>query len=145
LAAYSHSSAAYWAYSQDTFEATPMDPTDSGFKPLASNTSFLLDLDGHKAVALKLPGNIASEIAGQRGSGGIVERLKSMVGRGSSDRWLILTSPHNPLLRDSRFSTIVAERLTTGLGSEVQPKNLLLSGGAPLPTSQPQVTQPNGP
>ena len=40
------------------------------FKPLDNGAGFLLDIEGRNVVVLKLPGNVAKEVAGQESVGG---------------------------------------------------------------------------
>jgi len=50
-----------WSEGGDEHELT--------FKPLDNDAGFSLDIEGRKVVALKLPNNIAKEVAGQKSGG----------------------------------------------------------------------------
>jgi hypothetical protein len=105
------------------------------FKAIQSNAGFLLDLEGHKIIALKLPSKIAKEISGQgRSIGSILERVKSKLGLTSeTERWLTVTSVNNPLLEQyEKFGTLVAQELSTATGTKIATTDLAISAGMPI-------------
>jgi len=85
-------------------------------------------------VALKLPGIVAREIAGQASvKAGILTRLKSKMGYdyNSQQEWLIVTNAQNALLKDrDRLDILVAEKLTNASGASVRPSNVVISPSA---------------
>jgi hypothetical protein len=119
---------------------------DATFKPLDSNTGFLLDLNGHKAVAMKLSNGVAKEITGHSTSTGVLARLKAVFGGAPGDQWLILTNSQNPLLKDyDSFSALVAKQLTTAIGTEVPTKKLIISGSIPITKTEQRMGPAVGP
>jgi len=78
----------------DNFSASEV-----SIKPLQN--TFLIDLEGHFVIALKLANKVAKQISGQEnGSGGIISKLKTKLGLTSeTERWFVVTSLNNPYLR----------------------------------------------
>ncbi len=108
---------------------------EATFKPLGSNSVFLLDLDGHKVIALKLPSKVANEVSGQkRHTSGILGRLKAKLGlTPESEQWLTVTSVDNPLLQEyDKFGALVAQELTTATGTTITETDLAISASIPI-------------
>lgn len=100
------------------------------FKPLDNNAGFLLDVEGRKVVAVKLPGNVAREIAGQHVSlsGGVLTKLARLWRSAEPERWLIVANMGKVLFEDNpRFTALVAEGLTKATGVTVPLENLVIS------------------
>lgn len=103
------------------------------FKPLDNDAGYVLEVEGYNAVALKLPGKIAKDIAGQDsspGEDGMLGKLKTKIGRTSEadQEWLVVTNVGNTLLEDyDRFAALVAEGLTNASGGSVPISNLVIS------------------
>lgn len=109
---------------------------EASFSPLESNGGFLLDLEGHKVVALRLPSKVAKEISGQEmeTSGGILSKLKAKLGlTPETGRWLTVTSVYNPMLEEpDRFEALVAQGLTNATGAIVTKSNVAISASVPI-------------
>jgi len=100
------------------------------FMPL--DACFVLNVTGHKVVALKLSSKIAREIAGDASvvSGGLRSKLEPKISRDSvTEQWLAVTSIENPLLEDcDKFGVLVAQVLTTASGVPVEKADLAIAG-----------------
>jgi len=98
---------------------------------LLQNT-FLIDLEGHFVIALKLANKVAKQISGQEnGSGGIISKLKTKLGLTSeTERWFVVTSLNNPLLEEIWFGALVADRLTKATGTSITESELTISAAA---------------
>ena len=102
------------------------------FQPLDHNAGFLLDVEGYRVVALKMPSSVDGEITGLWSvlSSVIPTRLKSIAGHNdeTSRQWLIVTSMQNAMLKDyDRFTALVAQGLTKASGVTVTTSDLILS------------------
>jgi len=100
-------------------------------KPL-DYAGYVLDVKGHKVVALKLSSKVAMEIAGNVSvvSEGLLSKLKGKMSRDSAaEQWLAVTSIANPLLEDyDTFGTLIAQGLTTAIGIPVGKTDLAIVG-----------------
>lgn len=109
---------------------------DASLKPLETNPGFLLDLEGHKVVALRLPSRVVKKISGQEmeTSGGILSKLKAKLRHApETELWWTVTNVDNPLLEKSdRFKALVAHWLTTATGSTVNKADLAISASVPI-------------
>ena len=96
------------------------------------NSGYLLDVNGHKVLALKLSSKVATEIAGDvsTASEGLFSKLKAKVSQASeSEQWLAVTSIENPLLEDyNNFGALIAQRLTEASGNTVGKSDLAIAG-----------------
>jgi len=104
-------------------------------KPLDAGECFLLDLEGHKTVAVRLPANVASEISGEGLlPGGLFAKLKSGLGIApETESWLAVTSLDNPLLEElDSFKALLARHLTDATGRTVTKLNLTVSASVPV-------------
>lgn len=116
---------------------------ETSFKPLDSNASFLLNLEGHKVVALRLPSKVGMELSGQEllERVGMLSKLKAKLGFGSAietERWLTITNVDNPLLDEhDKFEALVAQELTTATGTPVNKTDLLISASVPIDEDEP--------
>jgi len=109
----------------DNFSASEV-----SIKPLQS--TFLIDLEGHSVIALKLASKVAKQISGQENSsGGIISKLKTKLGLTSeTERWFVVTSLNNPLLEEIWFGALVADRLTKATGTSITESELTISPAA---------------
>lgn len=111
---------------------------ETSFKPLDSNESFLLNLEGHKVVALRLPSKVAMELSGQElmDSGSMLSKLKDKLGIGSvaeTEHWLMVTNVDNPLLDEhDKFEALAAQELTTASGTAVNKSDIVISASVPI-------------
>jgi hypothetical protein len=109
---------------------------EASFKPIDTGAGFLLDLQGHKVVSLRLPGKVAKEISSEDvvESGGIFMRLKAKLGLiPETEQWLTVTSVDNPLLPQlDNFKALVAQQLTTATGTPITHSNLAVCASIPL-------------
>jgi hypothetical protein len=114
---------------------------EASFKPLESNAGFVLDIERHKVIALKLPGELAKEIAGRDStiSQGILSKLKAKFAHNDeTEQWLTVTNIDNPLLNDyDRFGTLVVQRLRAATGIAVPMSNLAISASVPITSMEP--------
>ena len=101
------------------------------FKPLDNGAGFLLDIEGRKVVALKLPGNVAKEVAGQKSVGGSVfARLAKLWRSVEPEHWLIVANMQNGSMNDpGKFEDLVAENLGKASGVIVPTSDLVIVGG----------------
>jgi len=103
--------------------------SEVSIKPLQN--TFLIDLEGHSVIALKLASKVAKQISGQENSGGIISKLKTKLGLTSeTERWFVVTSLNNPLLEEIWFGTLVADRLTKAIGTSITESELTISAAA---------------
>ena len=113
-----------------------MTKDDTSLKALENGDCFLLDLEGHKTVALRLPVNVATEISGQDllASGGLFAKLKAKFGLiPEAESWLAVTSVDNPLLeRLDRFKALLVEQLADATGRPVTKASLAVSASVPV-------------
>jgi hypothetical protein len=104
------------------------------FKALGNDAGFVLEVEGNKVIALKLPSKTAKELAGQSTSIGTLARLLSKLNRQSDEagqEWLVVTGVQNPLLEDyDRFAGLVAQELTKASGTIVPLSTLIISAGS---------------
>ena len=109
----------------DNFSASEV-----SIKPLQN--TFLIDLEGHSVIALKLASKVAKQISGQENSsGGIISKLKTKLGLTSeTERWFVVTSLNNPLLEEIWFGALVADRLTKATGTSITESELTISPAA---------------
>jgi len=96
---------------------------------LQSKAGFVLDIQGQKVVAIRLPATVAKEVAGQ----GAITPIGPAVGSGyesqTHQKWLIVTNTQAPLLRDyDDFVLLAAKGLTSACGSSVQSDDLIVLG-----------------
>jgi len=109
---------------------------DALLKPLGGGECFLLDFEGRKTVAVKLPANVASEISGQALliSEGFFAKLKSKLGlTPEAESWLAVTSVDNPLLEQlDRFKTLLVEQLADATGKPITKTDVAVSAGVPV-------------
>lgn len=121
---------------------------EASFKPLDGNASFLLNLEGHKVVALRLPTKVAMELSGQEllGSVGILSKLKAKLGLGSAavtEHWWTVTNVDNPMLDEhDKFEALVAQELTSATGTTINKSDLAISASVPInEDEQPNVVR----
>lgn len=100
------------------------------FKPLDNDTGFLLDIEGCRVIALKLPGDVAKEVAGQKsGAGGVFAKLVRLWHSVGLENWLIVANMQNGLMNESeRFATLVADGLSKASGVTVPASGLVIAG-----------------
>ncbi len=121
----------------------PSKAEEASFKPLESNASFLLNLEGHKVVALRLPSKVAMELSGQEllEPASMLSKLKARLGLGSvaeTEHWLTVTNVDNPLLDEhTKFEALVAQELTTASGTAVNKSDLVISASVPIDGDEP--------
>jgi hypothetical protein len=123
------------------------------FKPLDNNAGFLLDIDGRRVVALKLPASVAKDIAGHDMSltEGMLRKLAVLWRSTEPDHWLIVANMENSLIGDyARFTALVADGLTQATGFTVPVENLVVSGGKSVAATEskadgPTLAQPVAP
>lgn len=96
------------------------------------NSGYLLDVNGHKVLALRLSGKVAMEIAGDSSIAqeGLLSKLKGKISQASeSEQWLAVTSIENPLLEDyNNFGALIAQGLTEASGITVGKSDLAIAG-----------------
>jgi hypothetical protein len=106
----------------------------AAFKALGNDAGFILDVEGNRVIALKLPSKTVKELAGQPGSEDILTRLLAKLSRQSDEaghQWLIVTSAQNPQLEDhDRFAGLVAQELTRASGTMIPLSTLTISAGS---------------
>jgi len=105
-------------------------------KPIGNGECFLLDLEGHKTVTVKLPVDVTTEISGQDllTSEGPFAKLKSKLGlTPKAESWLVVTSVDNPLLEQlDKFKALVVEQLVGATARPVTKSNLMVSASVPV-------------
>jgi hypothetical protein len=98
---------------------------------LPGDSGYVLDVEGQKVVAVKLPTAVAREVAGQAGA----DLYKGVEGSAkyvaeTEQNWLLVTNMHNPLLREyDKLTLLAAQGLTIASGSQIPQSNILVSGG----------------
>jgi hypothetical protein len=100
------------------------------FKPLGNDAGFLLDIEGRKVVALKLPGNVAREVVGQASvTDGVLAKLARLWRRVEPKQWLVVANMQNGSLNDPEtFASLVAEGLSKASGVTVPASELVIAG-----------------
>ena len=105
--------------------------TKTSVRPL-DKSGYLLDVDGHKVLALRLSGKVATEIAGDASTApeGLFSKLKAKISQTSEgEQWLAVTSIENPLLEDyNNFGALIAQSLTEVSGVTVGKSELAIAG-----------------
>jgi hypothetical protein len=114
----------------------PQKDAEISFATLGNNNAFLLDLDGHKVLAVRLPRKVEKEISGQESeaSGGILSKLKAKLGfETETDRWLTVANIDNPLLDQlDTFGELVVQGLTNAIGAPVARSGVTVSASVPV-------------
>jgi len=109
-------------------------------KPIESSGCFLLDLEGHKTVAVRLPANVTSEISGQDllTSLGFFAKVKVKLRfTPEPESWLAVTSVDNPLLEQlDRFKALLVQHIAEATGKPVTKSNLAVSASIPVNGSE---------
>ena len=119
-----------WSEGGDEHELT--------FKPLDNDAGFLLDIEGRKVVALKLPNNIAKEVAGQKsGARGVLAKLAELWRSVEPEQWLIVANMQKDFMNDpERFAALVARSLSKASGVTVPVSDLVIAGGNRVETEE---------
>jgi hypothetical protein len=108
-------------------------------EPIPGNGGYIMDIEGKKAIAVKLPGTTIRQIAGQAGAGPTtgVEAAASYAG-GIDNKWLVFTNMENPRIEEyNNFIVLASQGLTNASGSPVSQSNIVLTGsGAIRPQNQ---------
>ena len=108
----------------------------ASLKPLGSGECFLVSLDGHKTIAVRLPADVTSEISGESLLivQGFFAKMKSRLGLvPEPESWLAVTSVDNPLLEElDKFKSLLAARLTDATGIAVTKSSLAISASVPV-------------
>ena len=101
------------------------------FQPL-DYAGFVLDIQGHKVLALKLSTKIVTEITGNEPilSDGFLSRIKAKMNHApETEQWLAVTSIENPLLENhDSLGTLIAQELTEACGTSVGKSDLRIAG-----------------
>jgi hypothetical protein len=95
-------------------------------------------------VALKLPGEVAKEVAGQKPvRRGALAKLAKLLHNAEPEHWLIVANMQNVFLNDSeRFAALVAENLSKASGVAVPASDLVIAGGNRLAKTEKQAELP---
>jgi len=108
----------------------------ASLKPLGNGECFLVDVGGHRTVAVRLPADVASEISRESIliSQGLFTKVKSRLGLAPEPKgWLAVTSVDNPLLEElDRFKALLVARLTDATGIAVTKSSLAISASVPV-------------
>jgi len=99
---------------------------------MLDNAGFVLDVKGHKVVALRVSSKIAAEVAGDgslTSEGGLLAKLKTKMSHASeTEQWLAVTSIENPLLEDhDNLEVLIAQGLTEASGITVLKSDLAIA------------------
>jgi len=101
------------------------------FQPLA-NSGFVLDVNGHKVLALKLPSKIVMEISGNQLDvpESFLTKIKAKINHApDTEQWFAVTSIENPLLEDhDNLGVLIAHGLTEASGVTVGKSDLMIVG-----------------
>lgn len=113
-------------------------------KSLDNDAGFLLGIEGRKVVALKLPGNVAEEVAGQKSrTGGVFAKLAKLWRSVEPEHWLIVANMQDGFLNDpGRFAALVAESLSEAIGVTVPVSDLVIAGGNKVTETEKQAEVP---
>lgn len=91
-----------------------------GVKLVKREDAFILDIEGTKAVGIRLPVTTAKEIAGEASLAPEGAKAGGKYASGTDQRWLVITDKENPLLRNyDHFTLMAAKGLTHASGSAV--------------------------
>jgi len=114
------------------------DEDEPTFKPLDNDAGFLLDIEGRKVVALKLPNNIAKEVAGQKsGALNVLAKLAEFWRSVEPEQWLIVANMQKGFMNDpERFAALVARSLSKASGVTVPVSDLVIAGGNRVETEE---------
>jgi len=109
---------------------------EASVKSLEGTSTYLMELEGHNILALRLPGKVAKEISSQElATSGVLSKFKAILRLGRSDewRWFTVTSVDNPLLEQmDRFVALVTQELTKATGITVTKSDLAISASVPI-------------
>ena len=109
---------------------------EASVKSLEGASTYLMELEGHNILALRLPGKVAKEISSQDlATSGILSKFKARLGLGAVDqwRWFTVTSVDNPLLeRTDRFAALVTGELTKATGITITKSDLAIAATVPI-------------
>ena len=108
-------------------------------EPIPGNDGYVMDIDGQKAVAVKLPGNTIRQITGQAGAGpatGI--EVAGSYAAGTEPKWLVFTNMQNPRIEEyNNFILLASRGLENVSGSPVSQSSIVLTAsGAIRPQNQ---------
>jgi len=80
---------------------------------------------------LKLPNNIAKDVAGQKpGAGGVLAKLAKLWRSVEPEQWLIVANMQKGFMNDpERFAALVARSLSKASGVTVPVSDLVIAGG----------------
>jgi hypothetical protein len=115
------------------------------FKPLDNQAGFLLDVDGRRVVALKVPATVAKDIAGHDISlaEGMLRKFAQLRRANEPSQWLVVANMENSLIGDNtRFRALVGEVLTQATGFPVTVENLVVSGNKSVEVTGPKANGP---
>jgi predicted glycoside hydrolase/deacetylase ChbG (UPF0249 family) len=91
-----------------------------GVKLVKREDAFILDIEGTKAVGIRLPVTTAKEITGEASLAPEGGKLGAKYESGTEQRWFVITDKENPLLRNyNHFTLMAAKGLTHASGSAV--------------------------
>jgi hypothetical protein len=96
------------------------------FQHLEGKAGFVLDIQGQKVVAMKLPATVAKEVAGQGAITPVGPAAGVRYESQTDQKWLIVTNMQNPLLQDyDSFVLLTAKGLANASGSSVEATSLV--------------------
>jgi hypothetical protein len=98
-----------------------------------------MDIEGQKAVAVKLPGTTVRQITGQAGAGPATGvEASASYGAGTDNKWLVLTNMQNPRIEEyNNFILLASQGLLNLSGSPVSQSNIVVTAsGAIRPQNQ---------
>lgn len=105
---------------------------------IEGDSGYIIDIEGQKAVAVKLPGTVARQIAGQVGVGAAQGVGVSAGGATDTDQsWLVVTNMQNPTLQEyNRLTLLASQGLSNASGNQVPQSRIVLTGSTQIPFNQ---------
>ena len=101
---------------------------EAPLKPVGNSSSFILKLQDHYVLAVRLPKDAVREISGEALAprGGIFSRFKAKMRFAlQTETWLIVTSADNPMLEQfDNFQASLAQELASATGEPVSESNV---------------------
>jgi len=100
-----------------------------GVKLVKREDAFILDIEGTKAVGIRLPVTTAKEIAGDVSLAPEGAKAGGEYASRTDQRWFVITDKESPLLRNyDHFTLMAAKGLSHASGSTVQTSDVSTVG-----------------
>jgi hypothetical protein len=99
-----------------------------GVKLLKCEDAFILDIEGTKAAAIRLPKTTVKEITGETSVAPEGGKVGGKYGSGTEQNWVFMTNKEMLLRNYDHLTVMAAKALTNASGSTVQTKDISTYG-----------------